>query len=108
MSDQQFGEMWEGALARFKVATGKNLEDESLAKPSSLENLIQAIEERHGQFAAYCERGATLRKYIKLSLAPVVMLGDLAAGGASTVGSSQRVTWGRGRITLYRYFRPAK
>lgn len=87
MTDQQFTELWEASLVRFQQTTGKNLKDESIAKPASVDDLIQAIEARHNKFSAYRERGATLRKCIRTALYPVKMLGDLAAGGASTVSS---------------------
>ena len=58
MSNQQFTELWEDALIRFQETTGKNLKDESIAKPASVDDLIQAIEARHNKFSAYRERGA--------------------------------------------------
>jgi len=88
MSNQQFMDLWEKAVAQFEDTTGKNLHDKSFRKPVSVEDLVNAIEAEHSKFSAYRERGATLRRYIQIMLAPIIILDSLVACGVSTVRSS--------------------
>jgi hypothetical protein len=82
---QQFANLWNRAVQEYLDITGNDLKDHSIPKPESVEELTKSVTEQHAEFSAFRQRGAEFRKCLAYALSPIKVLGNLAAGGASTV-----------------------
>ena len=85
VQDAEFQTMWNEALSEYQRTTGINLLDRKIPKPASPENLLDVVDQEHGKFSDFRDKRAMLFKVMSLSLKPVEMFGNLAAGGATMV-----------------------
>ena len=82
-NDKQFTVMWNEAVSEFRKETGVDLTSANVPKPKNIDDLIHSVVAQHAKFSSFNEDRARLRQVLKYALAPVELLGNLAAGSAS-------------------------
>ena len=75
--------MWREASKRYAKKSGKRLED--LAKPKSVDELMDQVEKQNKQYEDFRDNKSTLFKVLATAMKPIELVGNLAAGAASAV-----------------------
>lgn len=70
-------------MTRYYEVAGKKLDDGSIPKPTSADNLLAEIDRQQSKFTDFREKRHTLFTVLGGALKPVELVGNLAAGGAS-------------------------
>ena len=92
--DHQFESIWESALANFQDITGKKLDEPNLAKLSSVDDLIRSMDAEDDAFRKYRQTNHIFFQVLSETLKPVELIGNLAAGGASTAFPPSSLVFG--------------
>lgn len=90
----QFNSIWKAANKQYTEVTGKALDNASFPHPGSTDNLINFIELHNKDFRHFKTKKATLFTVLRNVCKPIETIGNLAAGGVSTVFPPSTVCFG--------------
>jgi hypothetical protein len=83
----QIPDIYKAAIIRYEEVTKKKLDDPSIARLTTVDELTKAIDAKNQDFSAYRQKRHGVFRALSLAMRPVELIGDLAAGGASNVVS---------------------
>ncbi|KAJ5093886.1 hypothetical protein N7456_009747 [Penicillium angulare] len=90
----QFSSIYQHAEARYQEITDAKVDAKFLRKIQTIEDLVQEIETQNDGFKSFREYRGKLFSSMRLALHPIETLGNMAAGGASTVFAPSSVVFG--------------
>ncbi|KAI9833813.1 MAG: hypothetical protein M1826_006336 [Phylliscum demangeonii] len=83
MAGDQISLIWADAVSQYYKTTGINLHDDRSPKPRSAEDLLKQVDQQQSNFTEFRNKRATMFQVLQVTLMPVELLGNVAAGGAS-------------------------
>jgi hypothetical protein len=75
--------IWRQAMMRYEEITKKKLDDPVLKDVSTVDELLRAIDNENKIFSDFREKRHGIFTALTITMRPVEMIGDLAAGGVS-------------------------
>jgi hypothetical protein len=84
----QIPDIYQAAIARYEETTRKKLNDPSIAKLTTVDELTRVIDAENKEFSAFRKKRYGIFKVLTVAMRPVELIGDVAAGGLSNVVSN--------------------
>jgi hypothetical protein len=84
----QIPDIYRAAIIRYEGITKKKLDDPSIAKLTTVDELTKVIDAENKDFGAFREKRHEVFKVLTVAMRPVELIGDVAAGGLSNVVSN--------------------
>ncbi|KAF2794942.1 NACHT and TPR domain protein [Melanomma pulvis-pyrius CBS 109.77] len=79
----QIPDIYKAAIRRYEEITKTKLDDPSIARLATLDDLTKAIEAKNKEFTAFRAKRHGIFAALSVAMRPIELVGDLAAGGAS-------------------------
>jgi hypothetical protein len=80
MADQ-IPDIYKAAIIRYEEVTKTKLDDPSIAKLATVDELTKAIDAQNQDFSAYRKKRHGIFRALSVAMRPVELVSDLAAGG---------------------------
>ena len=81
--ESQVSPIYKEAIRRYEEITRRKLDDPSILKMRSVDDLLRVIDQRNEQFSEFRETRQTIFHALEIALKPVELVNSLAQGGAS-------------------------
>ncbi|KAJ5360198.1 Tetratricopeptide-like helical [Penicillium concentricum] len=82
MSSQKIASLWTEAIKQYETIAKQKL-DPVVLRVTTVNDLLEVIDEENKQFNAFRDRGHRLRDVLKHAMAPIELVGTVVAGGVS-------------------------
>jgi hypothetical protein len=83
MSSSQVASLWTEAIKQYETIAKQKLEDPTVLRVTTVEDLLKVIDDENSQFNGFRDRGHRVRDVVKRAMIPIELLGDVVGGGVS-------------------------
>ena len=84
MSDiDQISRIWSRAIQQYEAITKNKLDVPGWAEAKTVQSMLQLIDRENASFSSYRSKGENIRAVVKYAMAPVELVGEIAASGAA-------------------------
>ncbi|KXG50139.1 Tetratricopeptide-like helical [Penicillium griseofulvum] len=83
MSSSQVASLWTEAIKQYETIAKQKLEDSTVLRVTTVEDLLKVIDDENSQFNGFRDRGHRVRDVVKHAMIPIELLGNVVGGCVS-------------------------